>query len=164
MKVIILIDAKNFERGIFNVSENRKEFRYIDFYKISSFIMGYLKNNQQYKDSSLQHIRTYFYTGEFTDKLINKIERFIYEKKEFADDLNLLLEKCKRDKRIQEEFFRRAKSYYFFEIRAKPLQFSPSDKKVLQKGVDVQLAADLVILHIKIYLILRLFYQVTLIY
>lgn len=31
MKVIILIDAKNFEQSIFNISRKRKEFRFIDF-------------------------------------------------------------------------------------------------------------------------------------
>lgn len=142
MKVLILIDAKNFEQGFYSLCSERKQFRFIDFYKISTFLMNYLKNNVQYKEHGLQHVRTYFYTGEFTDKLIEKIEYFT---KNISDkEIASLLSKAKKDKKKQANFFKIAKNYYFFEVRTKPLQFSTYDKKIIQKGVDVQLAVDLV--------------------
>lgn len=144
MRVLILIDAKNFEQGIFNIAEKINEFRFVDFYKINNFIMDYLRKNLQYKDCELLHLRTYFYTGEFTDKLIEKIQSRLEKNTEKIKEITALLEKCKKNQKIQEEFFRRAKSYYFFEVRSKPLQFSPVDVRIFQKGVDVQLAADLV--------------------
>ncbi|RMF55222.1 NYN domain-containing protein [Candidatus Woesearchaeota archaeon] len=54
------------------------------------------------------------------------------------------MEQIKKFKEVQSEFLKIASNYYFFEIRSKPLQFSPSTLKVFQKGVDVQLAVDLV--------------------
>ena len=144
MRVLILIDAKNFEQGVFNISERLNEFRFVDFYKVNNFVMDYLRKNLQYKNCELLHLRTYFYTGEFTDKLIVKIQHSLEKNPEKIKEITLLLEKCKKDQKIQEEFFRRAKSYYFFEVKSKPLQFSPVDVKIFQKGVDVQLASDLV--------------------
>ncbi len=55
-----------------------------------------------------------------------------------------MIKKTKRSKRIQAEFITLARTYYCFEIRDKPLQFSLSTFKIFQKGVDVQLAVDLV--------------------
>jgi len=144
MRVLILIDEKNFEQGIFNLCRRRDEFRYIDFYKLNNFIMNYLKHNLQYKDCNLRHVRTYLYTGEFTDKLIQKIERSVQKNPEEKEVLGILVERFKDKQKKQEEFFKKAKNYYFFEIKSKPLQFSPSDLKIFQKGVDVQLAVDLV--------------------
>lgn len=144
MRVLILIDTKNFEQGVFNLCEKRREFRFIDFYKLNNFILSYLKNNPQYKDCNLVHLRTYFYTGEFTDKLTERIQKTLEKYPEKKEEIELLLEKTKKDKEKQVNFFRLAKDYYFFEVKSKPLQFSPSDLKIFQKGVDVQLAADLV--------------------
>ena len=92
MRVLILIDAKNFEQGFFNLCNNRKEFRFIDFYKISNFILQYLKNNVQYKEMSLEHLRTYFYTGEYSENLLQKIEKLLadgYDNKVVNDLLEL---------------------------------------------------------------------------
>jgi len=107
------------------------------------FILDYLKKNIQYKDCNLNHIRTYFYTGEFTDKLIQKVEKYLGDNPESVK-VKELIEKSKKDKEKQENFFKIAKNYYYFEIRTKPLQFSYADEKIFQKGVDVQLAVDLV--------------------
>lgn len=40
--------------------------------------------------------------------------------------------------------FQKFDFYKFVELKLKPLQFSPKEKKVFQKGTDVQLAVDLV--------------------
>jgi len=144
MRVLVLIDAKNFENGFFNLCRGIGQFRYIDFYKLNNFILDYLKNNLQYKNCNLTHLRTYFYTGEYTDKLIEKIENYLSKNPDKTDILRDLIDKCKREKEGQKIFFNYAKNYYFFEVKLKPLQFSFSDLKVIQKGVDVQLAVDLV--------------------
>lgn len=144
MRVLILIDAKNFENGFIRLCKKAEEFRYVDFYKLNNFIIDYLKHNLQYKDFLLSHLRTYFYTGEYTDLLIRKIERYLSESPEKADIIQNILAKCKKEQEKQRTFFNFAKNYYFFEIKSKPLQFSYSDNKIIQKGVDVQLAVDLV--------------------
>ena len=144
MRVLILIDAKNFEQGVIDIYKKRKEFRFIDFYKLNNFIMDYLKGNLQYKNCQLTHLRTYFYTGEYTNKLIEKIERYYESSPDEKDIIKSLLEKCKKEQEKQNTFFNYAKNYYYFETKTKPLQFSYSDIKVMQKGVDVQLAVDLV--------------------
>jgi len=144
MRVLILIDAKNFENGLINLFKQRKEFRFIDFNRINMFLLDYLKNNIQYKDCNLHHVRTYFYTGQYTDHLIKKIEKYLEKNPEEKDIVQPLIERCKREQEKQNTFFNIAKNYYYFEIKAKPLQFSYSDTKVFQKGVDVQLAVDLV--------------------
>lgn len=143
MRVLILIDFKNFEQGVIDISKNRNEFRFVDFHKIKNFIIEYLKNNPQYKDHNISLIRTYLYSGEYTDDLIKKIEKQLEGDKNNKDLLRLLDDSKKKFK-IQNNFFMFAKNYYFFELRLKPLQFSRFDNKIFQKGVDVQLAADLV--------------------
>lgn len=144
MRVLILIDAKNFENGVINLCKERGEFRFIDFNRLNMFLLNYLKNNIQYKNCNLSHVRTYFYTGQYTDSLIKKIERYLERKPEETDVIQPIIKRCKKEQEKQENFFKIAKNYYFFEIKAKPLQFSYSDTKIFQKGVDVQLAVDLV--------------------
>jgi uncharacterized LabA/DUF88 family protein len=144
MRVLILIDEKNFEQSVFSLSRERGEFRFIDFNKIKNFILEYLNNNMQYKNCDLTHVRTYLYTGEYTDNLIQKIEKSINQNLDKEEYIKELLLKSKKEQEKQKVFFKFAKSYFFFEIKSKPLQFSPSELKIFQKGVDVQLAVDLV--------------------
>lgn len=146
MKIIILIDGDNFTNGLINVAKAKGQFRYVDYYKINKFVIEYLKNNLQYKGCNLYHLRTYYYTGRFTENLISRMEKaFLNEKEESKKaQLKIVIEKAKKSKKIQTEFLKLARDYYFFEIRDKPLQFSPSTFKIFQKGVDVQLAVDLV--------------------
>ncbi len=108
--------------------------------------MQYLSQNWQYTNTKLQHIRTYYYTGRYTENLINRIEHtYNKEKDELKKtELKNKIEKIRKSKELQNQFLQKAKDYYFFEIRDKPLQFSPSTYKIFQKGVDVQLAVDLV--------------------
>lgn len=143
MRVLVLIDAKNFEQGIINLSKKRNEFRFVDFHKIKNFILSYLQNNPQYEKNNLSIVRVYFYTGEYTNSLIENIERH-FEKDKENKRLRELLEYCKKKHKIQKNFVKFSKSYYFFELKLKPLQFNLSDYAVFQKGVDVQIASDLV--------------------
>jgi uncharacterized LabA/DUF88 family protein len=146
MRAIILIDADNFQNGLVNAAKRRHQFRYVDWYKLNKFVIDYLKKNLQYADCSISHLRTYYYTGKFTENLITRMENS-FEKLSDSDiktSLKERIEKAKKSKEIQNTFLKLAKGYYFFEIRDKPLQFSPSTLKIFQKGVDVQLAVDLV--------------------
>lgn len=146
MKVIILIDADNFSNGLINVAKSKGQFRYVDYYKVNKFVMDYLKNNLQYKECDLHHLRTYYYTGKFTENVITRIEKTTEKEKDSSKKkiLENMIKKAKKSKKIQTEFLKLARDYYYFEIRDKPLQFSPSTFKVFQKGVDVQIAVDLV--------------------
>lgn len=146
MKVLILIDGDNFRNSIVNAAKKRSQFRYVDYYKINNFVIDYLSNNLQYRGCTLTHLRTYFYSGEYTDHLIKRIENRI-KKENNEEKKKLLGEKlntAKRNKELQSDFLKLAKNYYFFEVRTKPLQFSPSKSSIFQKGVDVQIAVDLV--------------------
>jgi len=162
------------EQGVINASKRRNEFRFIDFHKVKNFVLEYLKNNPQYENIQLSLLRNYLYTdktvdynterkvlsvrenrtkciiiigflytGEYTNSLIEKIEKQS-EKDKYNKKLKELLDHSKKKYAIQKNFIKFSKSYYFFELRLKPLQFSSIDYAVFQKGVDVQLASDLV--------------------
>jgi len=144
MKVMVFIDDSNFKANIRCINQERKHDRVIDYYKIHRFVLEYLSQNPQYKDKDLLHVRTYVYTGEYTDALFQRIKHAIssstgQEKIKMED----LYRETERFKEGQKKFLSKATTFNFFEIRKKPLQFS-SSKRVFQKGVDVQLAVDLV--------------------
>lgn len=143
-RILILIDAQNFTNSIVNTSKIKKQDRIIDWWKINNFVLEYLKNNIQYKEDKLTHLRTYYYTGEVTESLLSKIN-FNIKKVKGKDEEKFLFdkEKAEKIKKGFEEFEKKANNYYFFEIRKKPLQYSPN-KGIFQKGVDVQIAVDLV--------------------
>lgn len=144
MKVMVFIDDSNFKASVRWVNLERGHDRVIDYYKLHRFVLEYLSLNPQYKNKELIHIRTYVYTGEYTDPLFKRIKNTIAgstdaEKIKFEKLLNET-EKCKEG---QKRFLSKTMTYNFFEIRKKPLQFTKT-KGIFQKGVDVQLAVDLV--------------------
>jgi len=144
MKVMIFIDDANFNANINRIRSERCQDRVVDYYKIHRFVIDYLSKNPQYQSKALTHIRTYVYTGEYTDSLMKRIKSAIDESDELQKDkLRQILVKTEKYKEGQRKFFERARTYNFFEIRKKPLQFTKT-KGIFQKGVDVQLAVDLV--------------------
>ncbi len=144
MRVLILIDGDNFKNGLQKVSSGKKN-RILDLNKINPFVINYLKKNIQYKDCKLMHLRTYYYTGEYTEDLIRKAEHLKNKKSNFSKkQIDSLIEYIKNQIKAQQKFLEDAKNYYFLEIRTSPLKFNPSSLKIYQKGVDVQLAVDLV--------------------
>lgn|SRR3989344_1883474 len=142
MRVVIFVDSENFRASINYINKERKQDRVIDWYKINLFVLNYLTNNPQYKNERLGHIRTYVYTGEYTENLIKRIDDAL-KKDSNNDTLKKIVESAKHNRIGQIDFYKKASSYYYFEIRKKPLQFTPN-KGIFQKGVDVQLAVDLV--------------------
>ena len=95
MKIMIFVDDSNFKANIKCINIERKQDRIIDYHKIHRFVLEYLSQNPQYKDELLSHIRTYIYTGEYTDALFHRIKKF---------------------KEGQRKFLSRAMTYNFFEM------------------------------------------------
>ena len=149
MRVMIFIDNSNFFKSVSCFQEDRGQDRVIDYNQLNKFIIGYLSNNPQYKNESILHIRTYYYDGEYTDTLINKIKFHLnkispsLENDEEKHRVDTILQKALRRMEAQKKDMDKMKSFYFFETRLKPLQYSKT-QGVFQKGVDVQLAVDLV--------------------
>ena len=146
MKVMIFIDNSNFFKSINCLDADINQDRVIDYYKLHKFVLNFLSKNSQYKDHKLFHVRTYYYDGEYTELLIKKIRSHlakIPESELNRNKINNNLEKAIKRMNKQKLEMDRMKSFYFFETRLKPLQYFPS-QGVFQKGVDVQLAVDLV--------------------
>lgn len=149
MKVMIFIDNSNFFKSISCFKKDRGQDRVIDYNKLNKFVLNYLSNNPQYEKETLFHVRTYYYDGEYTDNLTNKIKNHLNkisdlpENQEERHKIQAILDKANRRMVAQKRDMEIMKSFYFFENRLKPLQYSYS-QGVFQKGVDVQLAVDLV--------------------
>ena len=145
MKILIFVDDSNFKANIKCINEERKQDRVIDYHKIHRFVLEYLLQNPQYNNEKLTHIRTYIYTGEYTDALFQRIKHTITNETNPTkkSKFEYLLSETERFREGQKKFLEKAATFNFFEIRKKPLQFTQS-KGVFQKGVDVQLAVDLV--------------------
>lgn len=149
MKVMIFIDNSNFFNSIRCLQDDHHQDRVIDYNKLNKFVLNFLSKNPQYKNEILFHIRTYYYDGEYTDILINKIKKHISsipslpENQEGINKINLMLQRTIKGMEAQKRQMDKMKSFYFFETRLKPLQYS-KNQGIFQKGVDVQLAVDLV--------------------
>lgn len=146
MKVMIFIDNSNFFNSVSSLRDMKKQDRVTDYHKLNNFVLNFLSKNLQYKNQNLFHVRTYYYDGEYTSVLINKIEHHlssINNQPEEIIKVKEILDKANRRMIAQKKEINRMKSFYFFETRLKPLQYYPK-QGVFQKGVDVQLAVDLV--------------------
>ncbi len=142
---MIFVDESNFFKTIKFIKNERKQDRVIDYNNISKFVINFLQNNSQYTNKNLSHVRTYLYDGEYTDILLNKMKKEL-ENIPDGDGKNWLtneFDKANKGSLGQKEKLKRMSNYRFFEVRLKPLQFSKR-QGVFQKGVDVQLAVDLV--------------------
>lgn len=90
-------------------------------------------------------MRTYLYTGEYTDSLFKKVKDTLSDAKTSQDKQRSqkIFDDLLKHKEGQKKFLESNETFNFFEVRKKPLQFSPT-KGIFQKGVDVQIAVDLV--------------------
>ena len=142
---MIFIDFENFKANIKWINQERRQNRIIDFHKINQFICEYLGGNEQFKKEKITHVRTYFYTGEYTDSILKRMRDTIENSttEEEKTKATEYCEKTKAKKDRQRDFFDRLYRLYFFEVRKKPLQYT-KEKGIFQKGVDVQIAVDLV--------------------
>ncbi len=146
---MIFIDNSNFFRSIRCLYEDKSQDRVIDYNKISKFVLNFLSKNPQYSKENLFHVRTYYYDGEYTDALLNKLKLHLTSIKELPENqeeihnLKELMEKINQKMEAQKKAINLMENFYFFETRLKPLQYSKT-QGIFQKGVDVQLAVDLV--------------------
>ena len=146
---MIFIDNSNFFKSIRHLQKDKGQDRVIDYHKLNKFVLNFLSKNPQYIKENLFHVRTYYYDGEYTDTLVNKIKQHlsfipqISKKQEEIALIKSILDKALKRMSAQKREMERMKSFYFFETRLKPLKYSRT-QGVFQKGVDVQLAVDLV--------------------
>jgi len=133
---MVFIDFDNFKGSVNRFNEETGQNRYIDFYKINKFITDYLSNNQQYENEKIVHIRTYFYTGEYTESLIRKMSSTLEQlSNDEKEKFEKYIEEIKQKRERQKDLFNTLNQYYFFEVRKKPLQFSRFNKRIYDIAV-----------------------------
>ncbi|MBU2475876.1 NYN domain-containing protein [Candidatus Micrarchaeota archaeon] len=143
MKVMIFIDFENFRQSLWKMNGKLQP----KLSMLSKFLIKKLCETNNWNCYNPRLIRTYAYTGIYIDSTIKKIksdlERAEKEKQTFTGRIKETLEKAKLRRETQKNFVRINVNHCdFFELRTKPLQYWKG--KVFQKGVDVQLAVDLV--------------------
>ncbi len=129
-RIMLFYDLENFRKSLIKRSNNR----FYDFGLIQYSIIKLLNSHVGIKCDTSNLIRTYVYTGEYTKDIINKIK-----KEKTKEDF---LRKIQRKYDAQQRFLKIARNFNFFEMRTYPLKYEGG--KIFQKGVDVQIAVDLV--------------------
>jgi len=137
MKLMIFNDYDNFCKSIQSADYKRKE----KISKFAKFIVNYLLKNNILNVTYEDVVRTYVYTGEFTDNLVNRINK-LSSNRPNDESLKSLSVYAEKQKNWQRKFFDISIGFDSFEVRTKPLQFQ--NNKIFQKGIDVQLAVDMI--------------------
>lgn len=128
---MIFIDLQNFELSCKSVNAHYM----FDYYKIPLFLLNYINKKYNFERYNPQLIRAYAYTGEYTDSLMEQLKKYYGEE---SEKYKKYLENAKKQKQIESWFDK----CDFFELKLKPLKLREGEPR--QKGVDVQLAIDLV--------------------
>ena len=123
---MIFLDFDNFRQSLFRTNSKR----FYDFGKFSYFIIEFIRKSLQVNCTKESLIRTYAYTGEYTESIINKIKS--------EDEKNKYLRRME----AQQKFLRRVERFNFFELTTLPLKYENGN--IFQKGIDVRMAVDLV--------------------
>src|SRR3989344_3632593 len=127
MRLMIFLDLDNFRQSLFR----RDKKRFFDFGIFQYFLIRLLNRDFNFTkclDESL--IRTYAYTGEFTQRLLKKIN----------NEEEIIKYRMRME--AQERFFDKIKGFNYFELKTLPLKYE--NGKLFQKGIDVQMGVDLV--------------------
>ncbi len=128
---MIFVDLKNFELSCTSVNEHYM----LDYYKIPQFLFNLVNKKYDLNRYNPELIRAYAYSGEYTNSLMEQLKNFYGEdSKKYKE----YLAKAKKQRKIESWF----DTCDFFELRLKPLKIRDNEPR--QKGVDVQLAVDLV--------------------
>ncbi|ODS42129.1 MAG: hypothetical protein MSIBF_01980 [Candidatus Altiarchaeales archaeon IMC4] len=143
MRLMIFCDLQNFREGIIKCVDDRT---FIEYWNIHRFVLEFIKNVLKWKVDEESIIRTYVYTGEYTTDENKKIAKHLstetdtHRKQKIQESLDA----ANRGYEHQQNFFKSAKAFNFFEICALPLKYDYDNIRLFQKGVDVQLAVDVV--------------------
>ncbi len=140
-RVMIFYDLENFKQGLAHRDRNRK----YDYGKMQYLIIDLLRKVMPASDvKEYMLVRAYAYTGEYTEQLLKKIKEDL-ERTKLENEkkkLERLLQKTKKRLEAQRSLLEKLRNFNFFELRTYPLKYSKG--QIFQKGVDVQLAVDLV--------------------
>ncbi len=138
---MIFYDLENFKQGLAHRDRNRK----YDYGKMQYLIIDLLRKVMPASDvKEYMLVRAYAYTGEYTEQLLKKIKEDL-ERTKLENEkkkLERLLQKTKKRLEAQRSLLEKLRNFNFFELRTYPLKYSKG--QIFQKGVDVQLAVDLV--------------------
>jgi hypothetical protein len=105
---MIFLDLDNFRQSLFRRAKNR----FYDFGRFQYFLLDFLNKEQGLTSCSKESlVRTYAYTGEFSQSLLKKINN---EKE---------LETYKMRMEAQERFFSKIKDFNYFELKTLPLKY-----------------------------------------
>lgn len=139
-RVMIFYDLENLRKGLSKRDDKRK----YDIGKIQYLLIKLLKTMLKYDCSNEDLIRTYAYTGEYSENILDRIKKDMERAATEKDKKHLerLLDHSVRALEGQQGFIKRSERFNFFELRSYPLKYE--NGQVFQKGVDVQLAVDLV--------------------
>lgn len=146
---MVFIDHENLKKCL----DAQEKPRIYNPNTFGNFIMEYLENTIGWKKYTPRLIRTYIYTGEYTKSLMGNLKSKLTrtkkrtdlneeEKKAKINHLESIIKIAKENKELQRAEFNEMEKFDFVELRAKPLKFIKG--RLQQKGVDVQLAVDLV--------------------
>jgi len=136
-RVMIFYDLENFKQGLLRRDSNRV----YDYGKLQYLILDLLKNLLKGRDDNEYIlVRAYAYTGEYTDQMIKRIAEDFERKGE--KEIEKLLKKTQKRMKSQRHMLENISRFNFFEVRTYPLKYSKG--QIFQKGIDVQLAVDLV--------------------
>lgn len=140
MRLMIFYDFENFKRAVFLRDPNR----WLHIGLTQYFLVGFLSKVLKWNVTNESLVRSYSYTGKYTDSLFKKIERDLEDEKESEqkERLKYLLNETKRKSDAQVKFFKKCDGFNFFELKTFPLHYNKGH--IFQKGIDVQLAVDLV--------------------
>ena len=133
-------DLENFRKSLIRINPTS----FYDIGKFQFFLISFLCEKLKFAYNNESLIRTYAYTGEYTDNIIKKMKKEMEEMSDLKEKERRkeFLEKSQKKYEHQQRQFNSIKKLNFFELRTTPLKYE--NNKVFQKGVDVQLAVDLV--------------------
>ena len=150
MRIMFFADLENFRGSLKRINSERN----INYNKVHFGLTEGIIKKLNWDKYNPRLIRGYFYTGVYTSQLINRIKNHknnikYYKTSEenktrFVQKTERCLEISRQRKKEQDLEFKNDATCPFIEFKKLPLQFSPSSIIVHQKGVDVQLAVDLV--------------------
>ena len=141
MKIMLFVDYDNFRNAVLRTGKNRQA----KVSRLATFLMRYINETLNWKNYNPEFVRSYIYTGEYADTTIQGIKSHLERETDITEKMAIqkVLEDSIRRAAGQKHFFEQAIDFDFLELRVKPLQYSRQGKKIFQKGVDVQIAVDL---------------------